>query len=292
MSNPGNICWVTTAAWVQAISSIIGAGVAIAALVVAIKAAEYARGQFRAAADAVAQAAQARKDSERQHQEQIEESRQTALEVSRPYVIVTVEPSKASQHLFDLVVRNIGQRPALEVSVSLNPPPKRVNEIPGRELSRTKLLNQPVKMIAPGQEMRVFYDSHIERHGREDVPTSHQVSLRYQDSSGRRYTEDSIADLEAMKGAAWIGMKTVHDIGDSIAEIRKILENASILARRGSVEVDAAVEPLSERRDRQEQEEADARKAHDRLAAMLLPSTAPAAGTPGSRAETSEKTNQ
>src|SRR5581483_940303 len=85
---------------------------------------------------------------------QVEEMRKAELEGRRPYVIVTVEPSEVSRHLFDLVVRNIGQRPAETVSISLDPPPVRARETDGQELSNAKMLKEPVAMIAPGQEMR------------------------------------------------------------------------------------------------------------------------------------------
>jgi len=49
--------------------------------------------------------------------QQLMETRQAELEARRPYVIVTIEPSETSRHLFDLVVRNIGQRPAESVSI-------------------------------------------------------------------------------------------------------------------------------------------------------------------------------
>jgi hypothetical protein len=101
---------------------------------------------------------------------QVEETRKAELESRRPYVIVTVEPSEVSRHLFDLVIRNIGQRPAEMVSISLDPPPVRARETDGHELSNAKMLKEPVAMIAPGQEMRAFYDSHIERNGREGLP--------------------------------------------------------------------------------------------------------------------------
>jgi hypothetical protein len=60
--------------------------------------------------------------------EQAAETRQAQLEASRPYVIVTIEPSGASRHLFDLVVKNIGQRPALNASITLDPSPVRASE--------------------------------------------------------------------------------------------------------------------------------------------------------------------
>lgn len=240
-------------AW-TAVMALLTAGLVVVAVVAAL----YAARQVKVARD------------------QAQESRKAALEASRPYVIVTVEPSRASQQLFDLVVRNIGQRPAHGVSIALDPPPIRANEPKGHEMSKAKMLNQPVPMIAPGQEMRAFYDSHSERHGRDDMPSSHQVSLRYQDSSGHTYEEGSVVDLEAMQGATWTQVKTLHDVGKSLAEIQKILKGASVLARRGSVEVEASVEPRSEQQDRRGREAAEARKRHDRLVARLLPHATPA----------------
>jgi len=186
-------------------------------------------------------------------------------------VILTAEPSRASQHLFDLVVRNIGQRPALAVFIALDPPAVRAQEPAGHEMSKSKMLNDPVAMIAPGQELRAYYDSHIDRHGREDLPSSHDVSLRYQDSSGHQYVEVSVVDLEAMKGALYTEVKTLHDVGKSLAEIQKTLKSASVLARRGSVEVGASVELRSESHDRQALEYEEARQLHDELIAKLQP---------------------
>lgn len=138
-------------------------------------------------------------------------------------------------------------------------------------MAKAKMLNQPVAMIAPGQEMRAYYDSHLDRHGREDVPNNHEVFLQYRDSSGHKYKEGSVVDLEAMKGVIYTEVKTLHDVGKSLAEIQKTLKGASVLARRGSVAVDAAVEPRSEQQDRRAREAAETRERHDRLVARLQP---------------------
>ena len=244
--------WSQTA-W-TGVTALLTAGL----LVVAVVAALYAARQFKIARG------------------QVDESRKAALEASRPYVIVTVEPSRASRHLFDLVVRNIGQRPALTVSIGLDPPPIRASETEGHEMAKVKMLTDPVAMIAPGQEMRAFYDSHIDRNGRDDVPRSHQVSLRYQDSSGYQYSESSVVDLEAMKGAMYTEVKTLHDVGKSLAEIQKTLKASSLLARRSSLQVEASVEARSEQQDRIRREEVEARKRHDQLAQRLLPTATPA----------------
>lgn len=86
---------LTQTAW-TGVTALLTAGL----LGVAVVAALYAAGQVKIA------------------REQAEESRKAGLEASRPYVVVTVEPSGASQQLFDLVVRNIGQRPAFAVIIT------------------------------------------------------------------------------------------------------------------------------------------------------------------------------
>src|SRR5215212_6683047 len=84
--------------------------------------------------------------------QQAAETRQAQLEASRPDVIVTIEPSGANRHLFDLVVKNVGQRPALNASITLDPSPVRASEAQGHELAEARMLSEPVAMIAPGQE--------------------------------------------------------------------------------------------------------------------------------------------
>ncbi|TDE08202.1 hypothetical protein [Jiangella asiatica] len=192
--------------------------------------------------------------------DQAADTRKAQLEASRPYVVVTVEPSAASRRLFDLVVKNIGQRPAMDVSIKLDPPPIRAKETPGHEIANAKMLNTPVAMIAPGQEMRAFYDSHLDRNGRDDLPTSHQVSLAYRDSSQNSYTETSVLDIEAMTGVMFVDVKTVHDIAKILDKIANTLRSASILQRSGSVDVDAAIET----RDEQQQRFADERVERER----------------------------
>jgi hypothetical protein len=202
---------------------------------------------------------------------QVEEMRKAELEGRRPYVIVTVEPSEVSRHLFDLVIRNIGQRPAEVVSISLDPPPIRARETDGYELANAKMLKEPVEMIAPGQEMRAYYDSHIERNGRDDLPTTHRVQLSYKDSSGNEYKGTSIVDINAMRGTIFTTVMTVHDIAKSLAEIQKSLANASVLGRQGTLEAEVSVESRVEQQERLAREQAEAVRRRDRLARRLPP---------------------
>lgn len=96
---------LTETAWV-AISSAATVGM----LIVAVVAAVYAKRQWESA------------------REQLAAARLADAEASRPYVIVTLEPSAASQVVLNLVIRNIGRRPATDVTVRLDPPPVRAKE--------------------------------------------------------------------------------------------------------------------------------------------------------------------
>jgi hypothetical protein len=203
---------------------------------------------------------------------QIEEGRAAELEARRPYVIVTVEPSETSRHLFDLVVRNIGQRPAVNVSIGLDPPPVSAVETAGLELANAKMLTEPVAMIAPGQEMRAFYDSHADRAGRDDLPTSHRVLLNYQDSSGHEYTEKSVIDINATQGTMYTEVKTVHDIGESLAKIQETLTNASVLERQGTLDIEASVESRDEQQERLAREQAEWKRQQEEFRRRLPPS--------------------
>lgn len=223
---------LSATAW-TAIYTLLTAGL----LVTAVVAAWYAKGQWASAREAV------------------EDGRRASREATRPYVIVTIEPTVASRTLFDLCVRNIGQRPALDVSIRLDPPPVRAREAGGPKIGEVKMLNEPVAMIAPGQEMRAFYDSHVERVDVEGVPTVHRVFLEYCDSSGHPYKEESVLDLEAMRGAMYTDEKTVHHVAQRLEDIKKVLKSSSLLGRRGELLVDAVTEPRTERDARDEREE-------------------------------------
>lgn len=241
--------WGLSAAGWTAIYTLLTAGLLLVATVAAL----YAARQFRVA------------------RKQAAETTQAQTEASRPYVIVTVEPSRTSQHLFDFVVRNVGRRPALVVSIKLDPPPIRASETEGFEVAKMKMLKEPVAMIAPAQELRAFYDSHIERNGREDLPASHRVTLRYKDSSDHDYNESAELDLEAMKGAMFAEVKTVHNIAETLTNIQKTLESASVMNRQGVLDVEASVEPYAKRSERISRDQAAAAERHARLVRSLTP---------------------
>lgn len=176
--------------------------------------------------------------------EAVNETRRAQLEASRPYVIVTVEPTAVAKNMFDLSVKNIGKRPAMDVRVHLDPAPVAADSPPGFGIDEVKMLKEPIRMIAPGQDMRAYWDDHYIRSSRDDLPSVYQVALSYSDSSGIVYREDSALDLKAMDGASYVNSNNIHEIGVALAKIARKLEHAPILSRNGRVEIIAVTETL------------------------------------------------
>ena len=185
------------------------------------------------------------------------------LEANRPYVVVVIEPSAAGGPLFDLVIKNIGRRPAFRVETTLVPEPIRASEPKGAEIAKAKMLTDPIEMLAPNQELRTFYDNHADRaHSTAELPTSHEVSITYRDSSKGRYSENSVLDLEASRGTMRTSIETVHTIGKTLKKIQQTLTRASVLQRTGSLFTDNSIETRITRQRRLEDErlESEARQ--------------------------------
>jgi hypothetical protein len=119
--------------------------------------------------------------------------------------------------------------------------------------------------------MRAFYDSHIDRNGRDGLPTSHKVLLTYQDSSEHQYRETSVIDVHPMRGATYVTVKTLHDIGKSLEEIQKTLGHASVLGSHGSLDVEASVERRADRQERLDEEWAERKRQHEEFLRRVLP---------------------
>ena len=174
---------------------------------------------------------------------------QIAREATRPYIIVTAEPSPIGWRVMDLVIRNIGQRPAYNVKVSLTPEPVRANETPGAPISEVQWLREPIPMLAPGQELRTFYDAMEERlnSGRSDLPTSHDYSVEYDEGTvaakkGKRDHRDSgVVDLNAMAGAMQPDVYNIHHVASALRDIKK---EVAKMNRSGTY-----IQPASEVRD-------------------------------------------
>lgn len=241
---------LTETAW-EAISATATVGM----LVVAVVAVVYAKRQWESA------------------REQLAAARLADAEASRPYVIVTLEPSAASEVILNLVIRNIGKRPATDVTVRLDPPPVRARESEQYRLAATRMLNEAMATIAPGQELKTLFDSLMERKDRADLPDRHDVEIQYSDTSGNRYNERSVLDVAATKGALTIQVKSLHDIGKTLEKIERLLDGSTVLGRHGYLDVASVVETYDGHRQRLETEEAESDEQRLSLMQRYMPAS-------------------
>lgn len=160
---------------------------------------------------------------------QVQVARAAQRETSRPYVILTAESSPIGWRVMDLVVRNIGQRPAYNVRMLLIPEPQRANETPGAPIREVRWLKEAIPMLAPGQELRTYYDSMDERlnSGREDLPMSHDYTVEYDERASplkkgkSDHRDKGVVDINAMGGAMQPDVYNIHHVASALREIKK-----------------------------------------------------------------------
>lgn len=181
-------------------------------------------------------------------------ARAISREATRPYVIVNIEASGAGPQLVDIVAKNIGTRPAFEVKLSFDPPLLAARTTPLFDPTKAKMLTESIAMIAPGQEMRIFFDDHRGRAERRDLPLAHNATVTYRDAFREQFHDEYILDFDAHRGGSYVDVKTVHDIGKTLDEIHNVLRRASVLAKGGNLDVQAAVESRERREARKSAE--------------------------------------
>lgn len=201
---------------------------------------------------------------------QLTDARSAQAEQERPYVIVFIDTSEASQQLMDLVVQNVGRTPAWNVRIHLDPPPVRAQETPGLELAKARLFNEHLPLLPPGRTIRAFFDSAIDRKG-EDLPTEYRVRVTYENLRGERWDEESVLDLETLRGAMFTEIFGMHHLAKAVWDMSKHLRKASILGQRGWVETDTAFEARVDRKERVSSEQRRRQQAHKELVARVLP---------------------
>src|ERR1700678_1127195 len=77
----------------------------------------------------------------------VKESKQLREDQARPFVVVTLEPSGASRHFLDLVVRNHGKTVAHDVQFSFDKELQSTNDNLGYPLADVKFLHDGIATL-------------------------------------------------------------------------------------------------------------------------------------------------
>jgi hypothetical protein len=176
---------------ITAAATVVAAVAAVGALIVAIVAAKYAKGQ-------------------------LDEARGVREEQAQPYVTATLEPSPASFRLIDLVLKNLGTTAAYDVQLTSDPPMRRIKDgdyagvWPG----------DVIRTLVPGQEWRTFWDSSYEWiNATPAQPARYKVTLTFRDSKDKEHRFESVLDWDVFRSRLNVDVKGEHDAAKALIAI-------------------------------------------------------------------------
>jgi hypothetical protein len=160
---------------------------------------------------------------------QVREARSLRAVQTRPYVVVYFETSRVARHLIDLVVENIGQTPALNVSISFSPRLETTLLAPaGQDRANDWVaLSEGIPYLAPRQRMMHLLESAIARYNSESkLPRRYEVTVSYSEvaTRGRQVADHSeryVLDIGVWYGSHYVTEKGLHDVGDALEDMAK-----------------------------------------------------------------------
>ncbi|MFD8104640.1 hypothetical protein ACFV24_34390 [Nocardia fluminea] len=202
----------------------------------------FARKQVAAAQDQVKAALQARSQQERQAQQALaaqaqvahatleheaREAQKTREEQSQPNVVIFIEPNSAVSYALELVVKNFGATPAYDVRLKFDPEP----QVSPHSIGDTEIAElwypELIPILAPMQEWRTLWDVSHKRFELDTLPSRHEASATYTDSSGKPFMTESVLDWESLRGTEMLVIQTVHNVAKLLEAQNKVLQSIS-----------------------------------------------------------------
>jgi len=116
---------------------------------------------------------------------QIHQARRLREEQAAPYVIAQLESSEVAASFIDFVVENIGRTSAFDIKLKIDPPMVRATEVPTYAFMDARVIANSVRMLAPNQEIRMHFDTAIERFAK-GLPSVYAMTVYAKDSKGRK----------------------------------------------------------------------------------------------------------
>jgi hypothetical protein len=192
---------------------------------------------------------------------QVRNAQEVHIDQTRPYIIVDIEPNTAWWALHDLVIRNIGQTPAIDCRIEVSPSLQRSGDGDQHRLGDAKIFKEPIALIAPGREIRLFFDNMTTR-TKTQLPMQYAVTVRYKSHATREeWTESYELDAAALLGTQNVTVYTTHHAAKALREIAQTLKKSPLAKGR----LEAVTESRAEHRDRLREEFEE----HKRLAQEL-----------------------
>jgi hypothetical protein len=156
---------------------------------------------------------------------QLRDARRIRREQAAPYVIVKLEPSEASPEIIDFVIENIGSTPAFDIALSVTPDMQRAKEIGAYPFMGAKVFREGIKMLAPGQSVRMYFDSVRERLN-ADLSSEFEVIVTARDSRRHRVLPGHFSlDIDWGRESVYTSVHNLHWISHRVDRIDKSMRN-------------------------------------------------------------------
>lgn len=126
-------------------------------------------------------------------------ARDIRREQTNPYVIAYFDLENGASNAIYFVIKNIGARPAFNITLIIDPPMVRADELDSSLFMETKAISKGVAMLVPDQEMRLFFETEAERDGKA-LPTDFKVMISFETSDKRSLMGQFDLDVEWGRG--------------------------------------------------------------------------------------------
>ncbi|PXV70123.1 hypothetical protein C8C78_101120 [Halanaerobium congolense] len=137
---------------------------------------------------------------------------------TEPDISVIVQPRKEFINFIDLIIENIGNGPAYNISFEVSkdfiiPSDEKLSELP---------IMKKIEYMAPSQKIQFFLASMIDD---KDNPKKFTITANYENKNGKEYTSEYIVDFNKFKGLTQLGKPDSYKIANNIEKIRKDFHN-------------------------------------------------------------------
>lgn len=159
---------------------------------------------------------------------QVREARSLRREQMRPYVIAYLRRHEIVESLLEIVVENIGARPAKNVHFDVSPAFVSTLDQPGKELVKDwTVFSEGVAQIAPGQRLTTIADSSLGRYADgSELPTTYKVVATYRNDHWREeLVDESVIDMNSFRGMRFTSHRGIHDVSRQLESIAKSLDS-------------------------------------------------------------------
>lgn len=136
-----------------------------------------------------------------------------------PYVVVYFENARGTPFIY-LIVKNIGKTVARDVKIDFSPPLKSSTQ--GANLGDMPMITEGIASLAPGQQLRTFFDSAISYFGRADLPLHIVAKISYCGGlrTDTRAWEQTL-DLQALRGLLYTQERGINELVEQVEELAK-----------------------------------------------------------------------